>query len=170
MLKRQEHWLARITLGLTSTYSRCSMYQGGCWWQQGKKSKLHKLEKDGIVEKVTEPTPWISSMVNVVKPNGKLRICLDQKDLNRAVLREKYQLPTIKDVATRLNDAKVFTKLDARNGFWHIQMDKESSRLTTFHTPSNDIAGGGSHSAVAQRLRFSRAGCTRSLKVLLELR
>ena len=34
-----------------------------------------------------------------------------------------------------LNGAKVFTKLDARNGFWHIKMDKESSRLTTFHTP-----------------------------------
>ena len=38
-------------------------------------------------------------------------------------------------MATRLNGAKAFTKLDARNGFWHIQMDKESSRLTTFHTP-----------------------------------
>ena len=97
--------------------------------------KLDELEKDGIVEKVTEPTPWISSMVTVVKPNGKLRICLDPKDLNRAVQREKYQLPTIEDVATRLTGAKVFTKLDARNGFWHIKMDKESSRLTTFHTP-----------------------------------
>ena len=52
--------------------------------------KLDELEKDGIVEEVTEPTPWISSMVTVVKPSGKLRICLDPKDLNRAVLREKY--------------------------------------------------------------------------------
>ena len=73
----------------------------------------------------------------MVKPNGKLWNCLDPKDLNRAVLRGKYQLPTIEDVASRLNDAKVFTKLDTRNGFWHIQMDidKKSSRLTTFHTP-----------------------------------
>ena len=55
--------------------------------------------------------------------------------MNRAVQREKYQLPTIEDVATQLTGAKVFTKLDARNGFWHIKMDKESSRLTTFHTP-----------------------------------
>ena len=133
--------------------------------------KLDELEKDGIVEKVTEPTPWISSMVTVVKPTGKLQICLDPKDLNRAVQREKYQLPTIEDVATRLNGAKVFTKLDAKNGFLHIKMDKESSRLTTFrHTPLDDIAGGGCHSAFAQRLRFSSAGCTRLLKVLLELR
>ena len=37
--------------------------------------KLDELEKDGIVEKVTEPAPWISSMITVVKPNGKLQIC-----------------------------------------------------------------------------------------------
>ena len=78
--------------------------------------KLDELEKDDIIQKVTVPTPWINSMVTVVKPNGKLRICLDTKDLNRAVLREKYQMPTIEDVATRLHRAKVFTKLDARNG------------------------------------------------------
>ena len=88
-----------------------------------------------MVQKVTVSTQWISCMVTVVKPNGKIRICLDPKDLNEAVLREKYQLPTIGDVASRLHGAKVFTKLDARNGFWHVQLDKESSLLTTFHTP-----------------------------------
>ena len=60
---------------------------------------------------------------------------LDPKDLNRAVQREHYPLPTIEDVATRLHGAKVFTKLDARNGFWHVALDDESSYLTTFHTP-----------------------------------
>lgn len=31
--------------------------------------------------------------------------------------------------------AKVFTKVDARNGYWHVQLDNESSLLTTFDTP-----------------------------------
>lgn len=59
-------------------------------------------------------------MVTVPKKNGKLRICLDPKDLNRAVQREHYPFPTIEDVATRLHGAKVFTKLDARmvSGTW----------------------------------------------------
>ena len=97
--------------------------------------KLDELERDGMVQKVTVSTQWISCMVTVVKPNGKIRICLDPKDLNEAVLRENHQLPIIEDVSSRLHSAKVFTKLDARNGFWHAQLDEESSLLTTFHTP-----------------------------------
>ena len=75
-------------------------------------------------------------MVAVPKANGaKLRICLDPKDLNRAVQRENYPLPTIEDIATRLHGAKVFTKLDVRNGFWHVKLSEESSYLTTFNSP-----------------------------------
>ena len=37
--------------------------------------------------------------------------------------------------STRLAGAKVFTKCDVRNGFWHVQLDEQSSYLTTFHTP-----------------------------------
>ena len=97
--------------------------------------KLEDLESQGILQRVTTPTKWISSMVEVVKPNGQLRICLDPRDLNKAIQRENYVLPTIEDIATRLHGAKVFPKLDVRNGFWHILLDEESSYLTTFHTP-----------------------------------
>ena len=44
------------------------------------KDKLLDLEKRGIIKKVTAPTEWISSMVIVAKP-GKIRICLDPRDL-----------------------------------------------------------------------------------------
>ena len=98
------------------------------------KRKLEELHQQEIIEPVTTPTPWINSMVEVVK-NGKLRICLDPRQLNKAIQREHYPLPTIEDVATRLHGAKVFTKLDVRNGFWHVKLDEESSYLTTFNTP-----------------------------------
>ena len=71
-------------------------------------------------------------MMVVPKANGKLRICLDPKDLNQAILQEHYPLPTIEDIATRLHGAKVFTKLDVRSGF---MLDEKSSYLTTFQTP-----------------------------------
>ena len=57
------------------------------------------------------------------------------QDLNRAIQREHYPLPTIEDIATRLHGAKVFSVLDVRKGFWHIELDEPSSYLTTFHTP-----------------------------------
>ena len=99
------------------------------------KETLEDLEQQEILAQVTTPTPWISSMVVLPKKDGKLRICLDPIDLNRALRRENYPLPTIEDVATRLRGAKVFSILDVRNGFWHVVLDEESSHLTTFNTP-----------------------------------
>ena len=64
-------------------------------------------EKREIIARVTTPTPWISSMVVVPKKNGKLRICSDPMDLNRALHRENYPLPTIEEVASRLHGTKV---------------------------------------------------------------
>ena len=63
--------------------------------------------------------------VIVPKKDGKLRICLDPRDLNRAIHREHY----------RLHGSKVFTVLDVRQGFWHVTLDQKSSLLTTFNTP-----------------------------------
>ena len=99
------------------------------------KCTLEDLTRQNIIQPVTEPTPWISSMVIITKKNGTLRICLDPKDLNSAIRREHYPLPTIEEVATRLHGAKLFTSLDVRSGFWHIALDEPSSFLTTFHTP-----------------------------------
>ena len=70
----------------------------------------------------------------VSKP-GKLRICMAPRDLNRVIRREHYQMPTIEEIATRLSGARVFTVVDAKNGFWQVELDEESSRLTTFNTP-----------------------------------
>ena len=89
-----------------------------------------------VIAPVNSPTAWVSSMVTVPKTNRKLRICLDPRDLNRAVQRAHYPSQHIEDIATRLHVSKVFTKIDARNGFWHVALDDESSYLTTFYTPS----------------------------------
>ena len=96
---------------------------------------LKDLEKREVITRVTTSTPWISSMVVVPKKNGKLRICLYPMDLNRALRRENYPMPTIEEVASRLHGARVFTSLDVSNGFWHVVLNKESSFCTTFYTP-----------------------------------
>ena len=50
-------------------------------------------------------------------------------------MREHYKLPTVDDVLPMLHDAKVFSKLDVKEAFWHVRLDEESSRLTTMITP-----------------------------------
>ena len=99
------------------------------------KSKLDEMEKANIIRRVEKPTDWVSSMVVVEKPNGKLRICLDPQHLKKAIKREHYQLPTTEDITTRMAYAKWFSKLDANHGCWQIALDPESQLLTTFNTP-----------------------------------
>ena len=98
------------------------------------KAKLDDVEKKGIVEKVTTPTEWISSMVVVTTPN-KIRICLDPRDLNKAVIRPKYQMPTLDELLPKLSKAKVLSTLDAKDGFYQIRLYESSSLKTTFWTP-----------------------------------
>ncbi|KAL9964865.1 hypothetical protein ACROYT_G028567 [Oculina patagonica] len=74
-------------------------------------------------------------MVAIRKPSGKLRICIDPKDLNQALKRSHYPMPTIEEVLLRLSNAKVFSVLDAKDGFWQVKLQEESSYLTTFWTP-----------------------------------
>ena len=99
------------------------------------KHELERMEQLGAIEKVDQPTEWVNSIVIVEKPDGNLRICLDPKDLNRAVKREHFQLPTATEITSKLTGAKVFSKLDAKDGFWHVKLDHPSSLLTTFNTP-----------------------------------
>ena len=53
--------------------------------KQRLKEELDKMENTGVINKVTTPTDWVNSLVVVEKENGKLRICLDPKDLNAAI-------------------------------------------------------------------------------------
>lgn len=99
------------------------------------KTELERLTDLGLLIPVDEPTDWVSNLVVATKPSGDLRICLDPQQLNKALNRERYPLPVIDDVLPDLSKAKVFTKADARNGYWHVVLDEKYSKLCTFDTP-----------------------------------
>ena len=54
--------------------------------------KLKQLENDDIIERVEGPTPWVSPIVVVPKPNkpNEIRICVDMRSLNKAIIRERH--------------------------------------------------------------------------------
>ena len=59
------------------------------------KAELERMCQLDVIEKIDEPTDWVSSMVIVEKGNGQLRICLDPRDLNSAIKRHHYPMPTL---------------------------------------------------------------------------
>ena len=79
---------------------------------------LEDMVKQGVLEKVDGPSDWVNSTVVVQKKDGGLRICIDPKDLNTALKREYYQLPTIEEITARMPGARFFSTMDARSGYW----------------------------------------------------
>ena len=76
------------------------------------------MESLNVIEKVTHPTNWVSSIVVVEKSNGKLRLCLDPRNLNKAIKCEHFQLPTVDVIMAKMPGAKIFFKLDASSRYW----------------------------------------------------
>ena len=91
--------------------------------------------KLNIIVTVHEPPEWVNSIVAIEKPDGSLRLCLDPQDLNKAIKRPYYNLPTTEELLAQMSKAKYFTKLDASCAYWQIQLDYESSKLLTFNSP-----------------------------------
>ena len=100
------------------------------------KEELLRMEENGIIQRVTEPTDWVNSMHAVEKPKtGKLRIVLDPKALNEKKSRPHYPMQTLDDVTSRLTDAKFFSTLDVTHAYWSVMLYLESSYVTMFSSP-----------------------------------
>ena len=99
------------------------------------RAELDRLTKEGIITEVQEHTEWINSIILVMKPNGSLRLCLDPKDLNKAIKRNQWYSRTIDDILPELAKSKYKMLKDATSGYWYVILDLASSLLTTFNTP-----------------------------------
>ena len=99
------------------------------------KNELDRLEKMRVIQKVTEPTEWVNSLVVVEKPNKDVRLCLDPRELNKSILREHFPMKTVEEVAAKVKNAKIYSVLDASNGYWQIKITRDSQTYTTFNSP-----------------------------------
>ena len=61
----------------------------------------------GVLCKVDQPNDWVNNLVVVEKANGSLRLCLDPKDVNKAIKREHHKIPTIQEISSELNNSSI---------------------------------------------------------------
>ena len=97
--------------------------------------KLDELLAADIIEEVPQgPTSWISPLVIIPKPDGDIRVCVDMRRANEAIVRERHPIPSVEELLHRLNGSTMFSKLDLKWGFHQITLDKESRNITAFVT------------------------------------
>ena len=97
---------------------------------------VESLLQQEIIEPAVGPTPWVSPVVLVAKPKqpGGVRLCIDMREANKAISRERHLLPTLDQVIHDLNGATVFSKLDLNQGYHELLLHPDSRHITTFST------------------------------------
>ena len=108
---------------------------------------LNWFIKSGVIEKVptNETTEWCSPGFFVAKPDGKVRLVVDYRQINKFIDRPVHPFPSPRDILKDIKpDSKWFIKMDALQGYYQVPLSEESKRLTTFLLPTG-------------RYRFTRA-------------
>ncbi|GFV77912.1 hypothetical protein TNCV_661 [Trichonephila clavipes] len=95
-------------------------------------AQVDEWVKNGIVEPCS--SPYASQVVVVKKKDGKSRVCIDYRRLNRKLIKDNYPVPLIDDILDCLQNAKIFTTLDLKNGFFHVAVNERSRKFTSFVT------------------------------------
>lgn len=94
------------------------------------KRYLGELERGGIIEQVA--TQYINPLVAIVKKSGDIRICLDARELNKRMVNDHAQSPSIDEIFRRIGSRRCFTTLDVTKAFWQIPLTEQSKKYTGF--------------------------------------
>lgn len=69
------------------------------------------------------------------KKNGKSRLVVNYRPLNAITQRDEYPIPDVSDILESLNGQKIFSTLDATEGFHQIQVHQGDRQYTAFNSP-----------------------------------
>ncbi|XP_017474733.1 PREDICTED: RNA-directed DNA polymerase homolog [Rhagoletis zephyria] len=99
-----------------------------------RREEVTKLITDMQEEGVIEPSasPWSSPVVLVKKKDDSTRFCVDYRKLSDITKKDSYPLRRIDDTLDTLSDAKWFSTLDLRSGYWQVELGSEDKEKTAF--------------------------------------
>lgn len=109
-------------------------------FEQETNTRLREMEAQGIIERADkneDKITFVSPLVLVPKGKNDFRIVVDYREVNKAIIREPYPMPTLDRIWTEIPKGKgelFFTKLDLSNAFFHVKLHQNVRHFTTFMT------------------------------------
>ncbi|KAL4289690.1 hypothetical protein GQ457_14G013610 [Hibiscus cannabinus] len=96
------------------------------------KKQLEELQSKGFIRPNT--SSWGAPVLFVKKKDGSMRLCIDYRQLNRVIIKNKYPLPRIEDLFDQIRDSFVFSKIDLRSGYYQMRVKDDDVQKTAFRT------------------------------------
>ena len=82
--------------------------------------QLQELLDKGFIRPST--SPWGAPVLFAKKKDKTLRLCIDYKQLNRVMIKNRYPLPRINDLFDQLRGERVYSKIDLRTGYHQLRV------------------------------------------------
>jgi hypothetical protein len=78
--------------------------------------------------------PWGVSMLFVKEKYGPIRMCIDYRELNKVMIKNRYPLSRIDNLLDQLQGARMFSKIYLRSGYHQVRVKEEDIPKTAFRT------------------------------------
>ena len=96
-------------------------------------ARLVELERAGVIERVNA-SQWVSPIVVGRKRNGQIRLCVDLRQVNRAVVTDGYPILHMEEILHRLQGSKVYSVIDLKDAYHQVNLHPDSREMATFIT------------------------------------
>nr|GFB11665.1 putative reverse transcriptase domain-containing protein [Tanacetum cinerariifolium] len=94
--------------------------------------QLKELSDKGFIR--PSSSPWGAPVLFIKKKDGSFRMCIDYRELNKLMIKNRYPLPRIDDLFDQLQGSSVYSKIDLRSGYHQLRVQEEDIPKTALRT------------------------------------
>ncbi|GJS87245.1 putative reverse transcriptase domain-containing protein [Tanacetum coccineum] len=95
-------------------------------------NQLQELADRGFIRPSTSPLRAL--VLFVKKKDGSFRMCIDYRELNKLIVKNRYPLPRIDDLFDQLQGSSTYLKIDLRSGYHQLRVKNKDIPKTAFRT------------------------------------
>ncbi|GJZ26241.1 putative reverse transcriptase domain-containing protein [Tanacetum coccineum] len=92
-------------------------------------TQLLELSDKGFIR--PSSSPWGAPVLFIKKKDGSFRMCIDYRELNKLIVKNRYPLLRINDLFDQLQGLRVYYKIDLRSGYYQLRVREEDIPKTT---------------------------------------